>query len=77
MGRPITVRLIPRRRREIDDRFARVIAGQVAAGLTHGSGASPRVALTAIGVMLANATRDPVTHDTLTLAGRLTATPQD
>lgn len=80
------MRLIPRRRRrtdrrhdcpQIDPSLARVLAGQVAAGLAHGRGASPRAALTAIGVMLANATDDPHAHATLDAADRLTIEPCD
>lgn len=56
----------------IDPALARLLAGQVAAGLAHGEGASPRAALTAIGTMLAQAVPDDaIVAETLDAAGRL------
>ena len=59
-------------RRDINETFAVVLAGQVAAGLTRGDGQYQRMqgALTAIGLMLRNACPSQLVQDVLDLIER-------
>lgn len=61
---------------QIDTSLAIALAGQVSAGLAVGDGQEERAraALTAIGLMLYNATEEQMVRDSLNLAGNVRVT---